>query len=83
MSREGVTENQLTRGEPSAELNNVMFEVASTAKVRLEVRVLEIMQAACGRASCDAIPLVSCLLVSIICYGADCARQVTSICYLL
>ena len=52
MSREGVTENQLTRGEPSAELNNVVFEVASTAKVRLEVRVLEIIQAACGRASC-------------------------------
>ena len=35
MSREGVTHDQLTRGEPSAELNNVVYEVASTAKVRL------------------------------------------------
>ena len=33
MSQEGVTEDQLTRGEPSAELNNVVYEVASTAKV--------------------------------------------------
>lgn len=38
MSREGVTHDQLTRGEPSAELNNVVYEVASTAKVCLQVR---------------------------------------------
>lgn len=37
MSREGVTHDQLTRGEPSAALNNVVYEVASTAKVRLQV----------------------------------------------
>lgn len=36
MSREGVTEDQLTRGEPSADLNNVVYEVASNAKVRRE-----------------------------------------------
>ena len=33
MAREGVTEDQLTRGQPSPELNNVVYEVASTAKV--------------------------------------------------
>ncbi len=33
MIREGVTEDHLTRGEPSPELNNVIYEVASTAKV--------------------------------------------------
>lgn len=33
MVREGVTEDQLTSGQPSPELNNVVYEVASTAKV--------------------------------------------------
>ena len=33
MAKEGVTESQLTQGEPSPELNNVVYEVASTAKV--------------------------------------------------
>lgn len=37
MSREGVTHDQLTRGEPSVELNNVVYEVASTAKVCLNM----------------------------------------------
>ncbi|KAL3152447.1 hypothetical protein ABBQ32_001494 [Trebouxia sp. C0010 RCD-2024] len=36
MSREGVTHDQLTRGEPSAALNNVVYEVASTAKAHLD-----------------------------------------------
>ena len=35
MAKEGVTEDQLIRGEPSAELNNVVYEVASTAKVHV------------------------------------------------
>ena len=38
MAREGVTEDQLTRGEASADLNNVVYAVASTAKVSLKVR---------------------------------------------
>lgn len=33
MAKEGVSEDQLTRGEPSEGLNNVVFEVASAAKV--------------------------------------------------
>lgn len=33
MAQEGVGEDQLTRGEPSEGLNNVIFEVASAAKV--------------------------------------------------
>ena len=34
MAKEGVTENQLTQGEPTAELTNVVYEVAAVAKVR-------------------------------------------------
>ena len=33
MAKEGVTESQLMQGEPSPQLNNVVYEVASTAKV--------------------------------------------------
>lgn len=38
--QEGVSEDQLTRGEPSEGLNNVVFEVASAAKVRKETSVI-------------------------------------------
>ena len=34
LAQEGVSEDQLTRGEPSEGLNNVVFEVASAAKVK-------------------------------------------------
>ena len=81
MSREGVTEDQLTRGEPSADLNNVVYEVASIAKVRLGVRVPR----DCARcvwhhecAACCQLPLVSNMSVSTTISGSDCARQVAS-----
>lgn len=59
MSREGVTEDQLTRGEPFAELNNVVYEVASNAKVRPEVSGPG--DDVCCIVGCSAMPLVSCL----------------------
>ena len=43
MAKEGVTESQLTQGEPSPELNNVVYEVASTAKVAHIMFTLTVM----------------------------------------
>lgn len=40
LAQEGVSEDQLIRGEPSEGLNNVVFEVASAAKVRKETSVI-------------------------------------------
>lgn len=53
MAREGVTEDQLTRGEPTPELNNVVYEVASTAKGHLdEARAMQ------GKLPKEARPLM-------------------------